>query len=265
MRPFKPSRYIFPNVPGRVEPATLPLECDVPANSTFGVGGSRFIMQPGETRLFKGHVMYSLCGLQGLCETSGLREAVSFDFDPKWYHPADRIIEVHVTLDKKAAPARVQPALHILAADSPPIKPCLRTDDMPHSAPTPYRREWRTILPLMWADGSNSDKPEPDLREAFAAVHPKMTFRGQQLVLEPAGLLPEIQVTLLQVSNVCLWQGCVPAGIFVRDDEHNYTPPELDLDTMNVAQRLQMRFVSVGRGTRVKAYVRGLYVVGDGF
>jgi hypothetical protein len=262
MSTFKPRRYIVPNAPGRVEPATLPFECDVPAHLMATQGGDFLIMQPGETRLFKGRVMHPLSGLCGLCETSGLREAVQFDFDSRWHNPADKTIAVRVTLDKKAAPARVQPALYILAADSLPAEPCIVTDEMPRPSITPYRREWRTILPLTRSD---SDEPEPRLRETLAVAQPNLTFRGRQLILEPTGLPPEIQVTLLQVNNVAFWNGPVPAGVFIRDDEHGYEPPWLDLDVMNVAQRLQMRFASLGRGAHVKAGVHGLYALEEEF
>jgi hypothetical protein len=271
-----------PNVPRRVEAFSVGFDGVVPASPT---PFEPDVMQPGESRLFRGSVDYPIRPVHGLCATTGMREAVHYDFDNRWHRPGkDRWCVVQVTLNRRAAPAVVRPALAVWAGDTigPPVEVGL---GMLNVQEIPYG-DWQTIMPLEpFREGDPTLKVVPHLpgygEEIEIIQQPPRLFRGRRLIaggppelkdrLALAKLGTEIDVTELRVMNVSMWFGStvgVPIGVFFLGDEEKkktedrYTPPQLDLPTTPPESRLHLKFASrTSVDMRILASVIGVALV----
>jgi hypothetical protein len=252
----------------KVEPYQVGFAFDLPA----GVRRSPTdFMQPGESRVFRGRVDYPIRPIAGVCATTGMREAVTYTFDERWHSPGkQRWIIVTVTLNKKAAPAVVRPALMIVGSNDLPEKDPIAHDIHTEYGgrarllePRSYRHEWRSLLPLECLEPISLSKPES---LCVSIVQPPVVFRGKSLLFDTnrihnSGV--DIEVMELRAANIAMWYGekvGIPIGIFNPSD--GYDVPELDMPTLNPAQRFVMELGSRTNGaTKILASLVGVGLV----
>jgi hypothetical protein len=239
-----------------VEPTFVQFNCNVQPNPNPPEPSRMWY--PGSSRDYQGWINFPFRVLHGLCETSGMREAVHFDIDTtKKYVPCYQKVKVRVTLDNRAPPtARVQPALYVVGIEHSGRE----FDNSRIFQHNSIIREWRTILPLEPYNEVSGQYVDKDYGPEYETTsQPTRVFRAQKLVIEPEGVLPEHHVTCFRFANLGMWFGGVPAGIFVK--EIGYEPPELDCVTMHPANRMHLNIASKGRGGNIVAKLHGLIAV----